>query len=130
MELHVGIGLKFYKINLKCKESDKMLRNKGSNKLSMVEGDYGLTLPLIINGITIDKDDKINFYIKKDRNGEKIIDQIYENIVDNTIGLTFSEEESEKLQVGKYRYAIDWYKKDVFNGNLVKEKDFEVEDKL
>lgn len=107
-----------------------MLRNKGSNKLSMVEGDYGLTLPLIINGITIDKDDKINFYIKKDRNGEKIIDQIYENIVDNTIGLTFSEEEAEKLQVGKYKYAIDWYKKDVFNGNLVKEKDFEVEDKL
>lgn len=107
-----------------------MLRNKGSNKLSMVEGDYGLTLPLIINGITIDKDDKINFYIKKERNSEKIIDQTYENIIDNTIDLTFSEQEAEKLQVGKYKYAIDWYKKGAFNGNLIKEKDFEVEDKL
>ena len=107
-----------------------MLRNKGSNKLSMVEGDYGLTLPLIINGITISTDDKLNFYIKKDKNSEKIVDQNYENIENNTINLTFSKEESDRLPIGNYKYAIDWYKQDTFCGNIIKEKDFEVEDKL
>lgn len=107
-----------------------MLKNKGSNKLSMVEGDYGLDLPLIINGITIASADKLNFYIKQDRNSEKIIDQTYENIKDNTFNLTFTKEESEKLPVGRYKYAIDWYKENTFCGNLIKYSDFVVEDKL
>lgn len=107
-----------------------MLKNKGKNKLSMVEGDYGLTLPLIISGITIEKTDKLNFYIKKELNGEKIIDKIFDSITDNTINLVFTKEESDKLSVGKYKYAIDWYKENSFCGNLIKLQEFEVEDKL
>lgn len=107
-----------------------MLKSHENNKISMVEGDYGISLPLTINGITIDETDKLNFFIKDVKGEKKIIDQTYEQIKNNTFDLKFSKEESDKLKVGKYRYAIDWYKENKFNCNIIKNNDFQVEDKI
>ena len=107
-----------------------MLRHEGSNRISMVVGDYGLSLPIKINGITMSNEDKLNFYIKKIKDGEKIINQTYDNIVDNTLYLTLSKNESDKLPVGRYKYAIDWYKEDTFYCNIIKGIEFQVEEKI
>ena len=107
-----------------------MLRHEGNNKILMVEGDYGLHLPITINGVTMGSEDKLNFYIKKIKDGEKVVEQTYENIENNTFNLSFSKEQSDKLPVGRYKYAIDWYKEDDFYCNIIKGKEFQVEDKI
>ena len=107
-----------------------MLRHEENDKILMTEGDYGLSLPIKINGISVANEEKLNLYIKKIKDGDTIVEQTYDNIKDNTFNLVFSKEQSDKLPVGRYKYALDWYKDNEFYCNIIKGKEFIVEDKI
>ena len=102
--------------------------NKENNKISMTKGDYGIALPITITGIEIESGEQIIFYLKK-TNNEEVLKKIFENLKDNTFDLEFTKEESERLEIGTYLYNIDWYKENVFLGNIVKNEIFEVSER-
>ena len=102
--------------------------NKENNKISMTKGDYGIALPITITGIEIESGEQIIFYLKK-TNNEEVLKKIFENLKDNTFDLEFTKEESERLEIGTYLYNIDWYKENVFLGNIVKNEIFEISER-
>jgi hypothetical protein len=102
--------------------------NKENNKISMTKGDYGIALPITITGIEIESGEQIIFYLKK-TNNEEVLKKTFENLKDNTFDLEFTKEESERLEIGTYLYNIDWYKENVFLGNIVKNEIFEVSER-
>ena len=102
--------------------------NKENNKISMTKGDYGIALPITITGIEIESGEQIIFYLKK-TNNEEVLKKIFEDLKDNTFDLEFTKEESERLEIGTYLYNIDWYKENVFLGNIVKNEIFEVSER-
>lgn len=104
-----------------------MIRTQ-NKKIIMVEGDFGLTLPITITGTEIASDETIKFIIKNIDN-TTIMTKEYKNIINNTFDLTFTEQESVLLKKGKYIYTIDWLKDDVFLGNVINNEIFEVEGK-
>ena len=102
--------------------------NKENNKISMTKGDYGIALPITIIGIEIESGEQIIFYLKK-TNNEEVLKKIFEDLKNNTFDLEFTKEESERLEIGTYLYNIDWYKENVFLGNIVKNEIFEVSER-
>lgn len=104
---------------------------KSSNELEikMIEGDFGIVLPIEIEGITISNDDELSFKIFENINEVPIISKTYNNISDNTINFKLTKEESQLLKVGYYFYDIDWYKGESFLGNLVAKETLSVLEK-
>ena len=100
----------------------------GSN-LSMVEGDWGIILPVEIGGITFSASDEIKITIKKELNGDPLIEKVYSNITQNTVNLEFTEAESELLPVGVYVYSLDWYQDGAFMCNIIDRSSLKVVDK-
>lgn len=100
-------------------------------KIGITEGDYGKVLPLELEDLDTEltSDDKFSLKIFKEIDGKPIIEQVYENIVDNTIEFKLTKEESALLEIGSYYYDIDWYQENVFLTNIVKKKIFEVSEK-
>lgn len=88
-------------------------------KIGMIEGDFGIVLPIEIEGIDIDEEDKFSIKIFKKINEEPIINKIFENITDNTINFELTKNESELLETGCYYYDLDWYQGEKFLSNLV-----------
>jgi hypothetical protein len=106
-----------------------MLDSKGLN-ISMIEGDYGITLPIkLVSPQEMTSSDKFSLKIFKKKNTEPLISKEYENIADNTINFSLTEEESKLLSRGRYYYDLDWYQNNSFLGNLVAESYFDVKDK-
>lgn len=102
-----------------------MIRTE-NKKIIMVEGDFGLALPITITGTEIASDETIKFIIENIGN-TTIMTKEYKNITNNTFDLTFTKEESDLLKKGKYIYTIDWLKDNVFLGNVINNEIFEVE---
>ena len=96
------------------------------DKISMVEGEYGISLPLTITGITIASGDTITFTVRKARDTEVLLEKPFTNVQSGTISLVLTETESENLPVGKYQYVIDWWQEASFEANLVHKGSFEV----
>ena len=105
-------------------------KSKNSYDLTMCEGDYGVSLPFVVYGITIGSQDTVLLTIKKTKNGSPLIEKEFTNIVNNTIGLSFTEDETMLLKVGNYLYSLDWYKDSVFMYNIVNNAKLKVEDKI
>ena len=84
--------------------------------ISMTEGDFGIELPLIFEGITFSENDLLNFVIVV--GGTEVISKTYENIQENSISLVITEEETSLLPVGRHEYRLDWYQNDAFMCNL------------
>lgn len=106
-----------------------MLRSEDL-KIKMVEGDYGIVLPIIITAESeLTQDDKFSIKIYKEINGEPLISKEYSDIKNNTIEFKLTEEESLQLPVGQYYYDLDWYQDNSFLSNLLKMKKFIVEEK-
>ena len=99
------------------------------NEIKMTEEDFGVLLPITINGTTFTANDEIKFAIKNQMNGETIIEQTFSNITDNTINLLLSATDSAKLKVGTYVYCLDWYQNGVFLCNIIPSALFRVGDK-
>ena len=96
--------------------------------VQMVEGDYGIELPITISGVTFSEHDSVKLKIAR---GETVlIEKVFDNISNNAIALTLTESESELLPVGVYVYSLDWYQDDVFMCNIVQRNGFRVVDKL
>lgn len=100
-------------------------------KITMTEGDFGIVLPIEIDteGTELTNNDKFVFKIFKEINGQAIIEKVFENITNNTIELSFTQEESKQLDIGDYYYDLDWYQEDVFLSNILAKKRLKVSDK-
>lgn len=103
--------------------------NVSKNDLTMAEGDYGIALPITINGFEFTAYDSVVIAIKKSVNGETILEKEYTDIQDNTINLEFTSAETELLPIGKYVYRIDIYQSGSFMCNVIPSASIKVVDK-
>ena len=99
------------------------------NNLQMAEGDFGILLPITISGTTFAAGDEINFVLKDRMNGNTLIEKVFSNITENTVNLSFTEEESNGLSIGTYVYRLDWYQNGIFMCNIILNALFRVVDK-
>ena len=97
--------------------------------LQMAEGDYGLQLPVTINGTTLTEHDSIVLVFKDVKNGTEILTKEYTNLTDNTANLSLTEAESALFPVGVYCYRLDWYQEGAFMCNIIPDAVFKVVDK-
>lgn len=97
--------------------------------LSMAEGDFGVELPVEIEGTELTANDSIKITIKTAKNGSTVIEKDFSAIVDNRFILELTEEESAKLPAGTYAYSLDWYQDGIFMCNIVLASAFKVVDK-
>lgn len=103
--------------------------NEEKNRLEMIEGDFGIALPIEIEGITLDTSDSISLKVFKEINNIPIISKIFSDISNNTVELEFSREESKLLSVGNYYYDVDWFQGEKFLGNIAAKKKLCVKEK-
>ena len=103
--------------------------NVSGKDLKMCEGDYGIELPITVNGTTLTEYDELRLVIKKHINDEAIIIKEFSNIVQNTVNLSLTAAESALLLVGTYVYSLDWYQSGHFMCNLIEEALFKVVEK-
>lgn len=106
-----------------------MAWNVSGQMLTMAEGDYGVQLPVIVQGVTLGDSDSIRFTFKDTVNGQTILEKDYNGITENTVNLEFSEAESALFEVGSYVYSIDWYQSGSFMCNIVPSSLLKVVDK-
>lgn len=99
------------------------------NGLQMVEGDYGIELPVSVTGTTIGPSETLKFTFKDKVNGTIIMEKDFVPVTDNTVNLVFTEEESALFPVGQYVYSIDWFSDGVFSCNILPAAQFKVVDK-
>lgn len=99
------------------------------NDLQMAEGDYGIELPVTVNGTTLTEHDSLKFVFKTRKNGNTILEKEYSDISENTVNLEFTEAESALFPVGVYVYSLDWYQDGVFLCNIILCSPFKVVDK-
>ena len=97
--------------------------------LKMVEGDWGVELPISISGVTFTASDQVLFTLKTNDNGETVLTKTFSNITQNTVKLEMAEEDTETLEVGNYVYSLDWYQDGTFMCNIIPSAVFKVVDK-
>ena len=96
----------------------------------MTEGDYGVSVPIVVKGVTIDSGDTVLLTVKKSKNGSLVLEKEFTGITSNTIDLEFTEDETMMLKVGNYVYSLDWYKDGEFYYCLVENSKLKVGDKI
>lgn len=100
----------------------------GTN-ITMAEKDYGIQLPITVNGTQLTAQDSIRITIKNVMNGMTILVKDFDGITDNTFDLELTEEETELFAVGSYVYSMDWYQDGEFMCNIIPVSSFKVVDK-
>lgn len=106
-----------------------MAWNVTGQNLSMAEGDFGIALPIEISGVALGQQDSIKITFKTAVNGDEVLAKEFDGIVDNTISLELTEEETELLPVGSYVYGLDWYQSGNFMCNIIPSASIKVVDK-
>ena len=106
-----------------------MAWNVTGQNLSIVEGDFGIALPVEIGGVILGAQDSIKLTFKAAVNGEEILTKEFDGIIDNTVSLELMEEETALLPVGAYVYSLDWYQSGNFMCNIIPSASFKVVDK-
>lgn len=97
--------------------------------LKMVEGDFGIKLPVTVEGAAFSENDEIKITLKSAMNGDTILTKSFKNISENTVDLELTENDSETLAVGTYCYSLDWYQDGAFMCNIIPSALFKVVDK-
>ena len=97
--------------------------------IGITEGDFGITLPIEIEGIEISSNEQFDIKIFEKVNEPPILTKTFSNISNNTIEFKLTKEESELLKVGSYYYDIDWYEGENFLSNITAKAKFKVLDK-
>ena len=97
--------------------------------LTMTEKDWGMSLPITITGAVFAPNDEVKFTLKAAPNGAVIFEKVFTNIVNNTVDLRLTEEESNLLKVGGYTYILDWYQDGAFFCNIIPRAPLRVVDK-
>lgn len=100
----------------------------GTN-ITMAEKDYGIQLPITVNGTQLTAQDSIRITIKNVMNGMTILVKDFDGITNNTFDLELTEEETELFAVGSYVYSMDWYQDGEFMCNIIPVSSFKVVDK-
>lgn len=95
----------------------------------MTEGDWGITIPMTVNGTTLTASDTIQLTFKDKINGADILQKTYSDIQNNTFNFSLTESESALFPVGVYVYRMDWYQDGAFMCCLVENATFKVVDK-
>lgn len=103
--------------------------NVNGQDLKMVEGDWGIQLPVTVSGTTLTASDELKLTIKTAINGDTIISKTFTDISKNTVNLELTEAESALLPVGTYVYLLDWYQSGAFMCNIIPSAQFKVVDK-
>ncbi len=99
------------------------------NKLQMAEGDFGIGVPFTIHDVTIGENDSLKFTFKETVNGETILIKDYSDVSENTVSLSFTEEETALFSPGNYVFSLDWYQSGNFMCNLIEVGKLKVGDK-
>lgn len=97
--------------------------------ISMVEGDFGVGLPILIEGATLGANDSIMVKIKRKADGRLMLTKDFNSIQDNQIELILTEAETQQLRIGEYIYSLDWYQNGSFLCNVIPFGAFRVVDK-
>ena len=101
------------------------------NDIKMTEGDFGIELPITINGPTFTSSDEITFTVKKNPDDTTpVFFMTFFNIVENTIKIKLSQADTSRFSVGTYVYSLDWYQSGVFMCNIIPSSTFRVVDKV
>lgn len=87
--------------------------------LSMAEGDYGIALPVTVSGTTLGASDCLRMTFRATPAGEAILTKDFNTIINNTVELELTEEESALFAVGTYLYSLDWYQNGNFMCNII-----------
>lgn len=98
------------------------------NDLTMTEEDFGIQIPFTID-LPLTANDSIRMTFKRHRNDDPILEKEFTNILNQTINLEFTEEESKLLPPGNYVYRMDWYQAGVFMCNVIECAKLRVGDK-
>ena len=98
-------------------------------QMRMSEGDYGITLPVVVSGITLGAGDTLRYTFKNAVNQDVILVKDFDNITENTVNFVLTAAESALFSPGAYVYSLDWYQDGVFLCNLVEVGKFHVGDK-
>lgn len=94
--------------------------------LQMAVGDYGISLPVSVSGVTFGEGDELRFIFNKEPGSNTILTKTYSNIVQNSVDLSFTEAESDLFRIGSYVYGLDWYKDGEFMCNIIESAQFKV----
>lgn len=97
--------------------------------ITMTEGDYGLKLPVTLNGVTMSANDEIRLTIKDRINGNELVTLNYSDIQDDTFNIELTEADTNKLPVGSFVYSVEWYQDGFFMCCLVEKAPFKVVEK-
>lgn len=97
-------------------------------KITMTEGDYGVSIPIHFIDAEFESDDSVKVTIMVD--SETKIEKTYTNIVDDTIDFSLTEAESNLLPVGFYLYSIEWYQDGVFKDCILEKSPFVVSERV
>ena len=103
--------------------------NVNGQDLKMVEGDWGIQLPVTESGTTLTASDELKLTIKTAINGDTIVSKTFTNIQQNTVNLELTEAESALLPVGSYVYLLDWHQDGAFMCNIIPSAQFKVVEK-
>ena len=98
------------------------------NNITMVEGDFGVELPITVTGATCTNADVLRLTFKDKMNGTTILEKEY-SPADGAINLVFTEEESTLFPIGSYVYALDWFQNGEFMYNIISCATLKVVDK-
>ena len=93
------------------------------NEISMCEGDYGIDLPIALNGVDLASNENLQITIKDAMNGNTLLTKSFKD------NLNLTAAETAYLPVGKYIYSLDWYRNSVFLCNIIPAAKFKVVDK-
>ena len=105
-----------------------MFRTSGLT-IYMAEKDFGLELPVTINGATFSANDALKLTVKKKPDGPAIVEKEFSTIQDNTVRFVLTASETELLPPGEYVYTLDWYQNNAFMCHIIPGAGFIVEDK-
>lgn len=103
--------------------------NVSGTTLGMVEGDFGIKLPVKISGATLSASDSVKLTFKTKPNGAEILVKDFDNIQQNTVQLELTEAETALFPVGSYVYSLDWYQDGNFMCNIIPSATMKVVDK-
>ena len=94
------------------------------NEITMCEGDWGIDLPITLNGVELADNEYLMITIKDVMNGTQKLQKSF------TDALNLNQTDTASLPVGKYVYALDWYRNDTFLCNIIPKSKFTVVDKV
>lgn len=96
------------------------------NAISMVVGDFGISLPINVEGLSlVSGSDSMRITIK-DSSGSEVLTKVYSVFSENTFSLELDASETEILHVGDYIYGLDWYRDGIFMCNIIPKSTFRV----